>query len=214
MSEENIEKEIQEKGLNAPRLTPALIDKAIKDKVFHVFGETCLTVCCLTLVNGFTVTGESACASPENFNAEIVEKIAFENARNKIWALEGYLLKQKLFTENKLTDLIKTQAQSITGNDHVVNEYMRGMANGLVCANSVLTGNEPDYFEAQETTFLDRLKVEQTELREKISKLSSFLGSDTFNNLSDVDQGLLTNQGSHMLAYVITLESRIELLKD
>ena len=56
-------------------------------------------MCCLTLVNGFTVTGESACASPENFNAEIGKKIAFEQARNKIWVLEGYLLKQKLFEE-------------------------------------------------------------------------------------------------------------------
>lgn len=97
MSEEQIEKEIQEKNLNAPRLNPALIDAAVKEKTFHVFGDTCLTVCCLTLVNGFTVTGESACASPENFNAEIGEKIAFEQARNKIWMLEGYLLKQKLF---------------------------------------------------------------------------------------------------------------------
>ena len=97
MTEQAIEKEIQEKNLNAPRLTPDLIDSTIKDKTFHVFGETCLTVCCLTLKNGFTVTGESACASPDNFNAEIGEKISFENARNKVWALEGYLLKQRLY---------------------------------------------------------------------------------------------------------------------
>jgi hypothetical protein len=97
MSEKEIEQEIQEKGLNAPRLTPDLIDSVIADRVFHVFGDTCLTVCCLTLKNGFTVTGESACASPENFNQEIGEKIAFERARNKIWMLEGYLLKQCLF---------------------------------------------------------------------------------------------------------------------
>lgn len=96
-NEIEIEKEIQEKGLTAPRLAPELIDQAIKDKSFHVFGDTCLTVCCLTLRNGFTVTGESACASPENFNKELGEKIAFENARNKIWMLEGYLLKQRLF---------------------------------------------------------------------------------------------------------------------
>ena len=101
MSEKSIENEIQEKGLNAPRLTPALIDAAIKDKAFHVFGDTCLTVCCLTLQNGFTVTGESACASPENFDAEIGEKIAFENARNKIWMLEGYLLKQNLYIKSR-----------------------------------------------------------------------------------------------------------------
>tara|TARA_R110000744_G_scaffold56386_7_gene118979 strand:- start:3472 stop:3960 length:489 start_codon:yes stop_codon:yes gene_type:complete len=110
MSEEQIEKEIQAKNLNAPRLTPALIDAAVKEKTFHVFGDTCLTVCCLTLVNGFTVTGESACASPENFNAEIGEKIAFEQARNKIWMLEGYLLKQKLFdTPDSFADRVKVE---------------------------------------------------------------------------------------------------------
>lgn len=97
MSEQEIEKKIQDKGLNAPRLTPSLIDDAIKGSDFHVFSGSCLTVCCLTLKNGFTVTGESACASPENFNAEIGKEIAFKNAREKVWALEGYLLKDKLF---------------------------------------------------------------------------------------------------------------------
>ena len=97
MSELQIEKEIQAKGLNAPRLTPDLIDAAIVGEDYHVFPGTMLTVCCLTLSNGFTVTGESACASPENFNAEIGQKIARGNARDKIWALEGYLLKEKLF---------------------------------------------------------------------------------------------------------------------
>lgn len=97
MSEQAIEKEIQDKGLNAPRLTPDLIDSKVKAVDYHVFGDTCLTVCCMTLENGFTVTGESACASPENFDKEIGQKIAYEQARNKIWMLEGYLLKQKLY---------------------------------------------------------------------------------------------------------------------
>lgn len=55
-----------------------------------------LTFCVITLKNGFTVTGESACASPENFDAEIGRKISRENAINKVWMLEGYLLKQQL----------------------------------------------------------------------------------------------------------------------
>ena len=97
MSEEAIENEIQEKGLTAPRLTPTQIDSAIAAEDYHVFPATSLTVCCLTLKNGFTVTGESACASPENFDAELGRKIARENARNKIWALEGYLLKERLY---------------------------------------------------------------------------------------------------------------------
>ena len=85
------------KGLNARRLRPEDIDAVIKDVQYYVFPNTQLTVCCMTLKNGFTVTGESACASPENFDKEIGEKIAYANAREKIWALEGYLLKQELY---------------------------------------------------------------------------------------------------------------------
>jgi hypothetical protein len=101
-TESTIEQEIQDKGLNAPRLTPELINSVLAKPQYHVFGNSCLTVCCLTLVNGFTVTGESACASPENFDAEIGKKIAFEQARNKVWMLEGYLLKQRLFEGSSL----------------------------------------------------------------------------------------------------------------
>jgi hypothetical protein len=87
---------IQAKGLNAPRLTPTDIDAAIKGVQYHVFPGTTTTVCCITLQNGTTVVGESACVSPENFDQEIGEHIAFKNARDKIWALEGYLLKESL----------------------------------------------------------------------------------------------------------------------
>ena len=55
-----------------------------------------LTFCVLVLRNGFTVTGESACASPENFNAEIGRKVARQNAINKVWPLMGYALKESL----------------------------------------------------------------------------------------------------------------------
>jgi Phage protein (N4 Gp49/phage Sf6 gene 66) family len=95
-SEEKIEVEIQEKGLNAPRLTPDLIDAAIVSEQYHVFDGTTMTVCALKLRNGYIVTGESAAASPQNFDQTIGRKIARENARNKIWALEGYLLREKL----------------------------------------------------------------------------------------------------------------------
>ena len=94
--EAQIEAEIQAKGLNAPRLTPDLIDATIHSEQYHVFPGTTLTVCAMTLRNGYIVTGESAAASPENFNQEIGRKIARENARNKIWGLEGYLLREKL----------------------------------------------------------------------------------------------------------------------
>lgn len=109
-----IEAEIQAKGKTAPRVTPDHIESVIvgehyftaNDGVNGASGDTVrysatsplglLTFCVLVLKSGFTVTGESACASPENFDPEIGRKIARENARNKIWPLEGYLLREHL----------------------------------------------------------------------------------------------------------------------
>lgn len=95
-NEESVEAEIQAKGLNAPRLNPAMIDATIISEQYHVFPGTTLTICALKLRNGYLVTGESAAASPGNFDAELGRKIARDNARNKIWALEGYLLRERL----------------------------------------------------------------------------------------------------------------------
>lgn len=119
MNDNDIEKEIQAKGLTAPRITPADIEANIASEHYftaadgvrgddwdkYLNSEACLdersplnllTFCVLVLRNGFTVTGESACASPENFDAELGRKIARQNAVNKIWPLMGYELKQRL----------------------------------------------------------------------------------------------------------------------
>ncbi|NOV24177.1 hypothetical protein E5S69_11705 [Cupriavidus necator] len=114
MNDQAIEQEIQAKGKTAPRVTPDRIEAVIASEHYFtasqaLVGETrgpewqatpkeldLLTFCVLVLRNGFTVTGESACASPDNFDAEIGRKIARQNAVNKVWALEGYLLKQML----------------------------------------------------------------------------------------------------------------------
>jgi hypothetical protein len=120
----SIEEEILAKGLTAPRVTPADIEANIDSE--HYFTATegmmaaleltsttptvsdvdiadqipsaldVLTFCVLVLRNGFTVTGESACASPENFDAEIGRKIARANAVKKIWPLMGYALKERI----------------------------------------------------------------------------------------------------------------------
>lgn len=96
MNEQEVEKEIVEKGLTAPRLTPEIIDSKIMNKVFWNPAGTTLTVAVLVLENGTFVVGESACVSKDNFDPELGQKIAFKNAREKIWVLEGYLLKQQL----------------------------------------------------------------------------------------------------------------------
>ncbi|EPM43227.1 Gp49 family protein [Pseudomonas syringae] len=114
MSDKTIEQEIQTKGKTAPRITPADLQANIKGCVYftaqdgvvgsdpHLAQYTdksldLLTFCVLVLRNGFTVTGESACASPENFDAEIGRKIARQNAEQKMWPLMGYELKQRQY---------------------------------------------------------------------------------------------------------------------
>jgi len=96
MNDQSIENEIVAKGLTAPRVTPDRLEEVIVSEQYHIFDNSTFTACLLTLKNGYTVLGESACASPENFNADLGRKIARDNAKNKIWSLEGYLLRQKL----------------------------------------------------------------------------------------------------------------------
>lgn len=105
--EATTEEEIARKGKTAPRLTPADIDAQIRSEVsgrasilFKGVPQSeelqCLTICVLTLKNGFTIVGKSACASPENYDDEIGHRIAREDARRQIWALEGYALRNAL----------------------------------------------------------------------------------------------------------------------
>lgn len=96
MNEHDVEKSIISKNLNAPRLSPKSIDAVIVGKTFTMLPSGKCMVCELTLRNGFTVRGESSCVSKENFDQEIGEDISFNNARDKIWQLEGYLLQERL----------------------------------------------------------------------------------------------------------------------
>lgn len=73
------------------------IDAKIKDAKFTVLEDGRTTICNIYLENGFTVRGESACVSKDNFNKDIGEKIALENAKNKVWKLEGYLLAEDIY---------------------------------------------------------------------------------------------------------------------
>jgi hypothetical protein len=98
-----IEQKIQATNPTAPRLTPGEIEATIIEEQYHRFPGTTVTVCCLTLQNGYGVIGESAAVSPENFDPEVGKFVARNAAFDKIWVLEGYLLKQRLFETNYQT---------------------------------------------------------------------------------------------------------------
>lgn len=83
-------------------VTEESIKAKIKNVSYHVFEGTTLTHCTITLENGYTVTGESACVRPENFNKAVGEEWAYKDAFKHLWKLEGYLLKQRLFEGDQL----------------------------------------------------------------------------------------------------------------
>lgn len=101
MNDNEVEQEIQDKGLNAPRVTLDNLHKKISDVeiVKHVSksGQV-LRWAVLTMENGFAVVGKPSCSvSSENDDTGLGEKIAIENSQDEVWALEGYALKQKLY---------------------------------------------------------------------------------------------------------------------
>lgn len=119
-----------------------------------------LTFCVLVLQNGYTVTGQSACADPKNYNKEIGERLALSDAKNKIWALMGYELK---------TEVMKTGG-----------------------------------------TFKGRVDHELIELSDKIVKLASFIGTPTFEALSNDEKHRLRKQRTAMQEYHSILLQRVD----
>jgi len=116
--DESIEHEIQRKGLTAARITPGAIEANIRAEHYFTAADgyvgnsmhtpevarentrgtplELLTFCVLVLNNGFTVTGESAVASPENFDPDVGRRVARQNAVQKVWPLMGYALRLEL----------------------------------------------------------------------------------------------------------------------
>jgi len=187
-TDREFEQMLQEKGLNAPRITPDLVQANIKS-VFYFTGlqgarmavldesvDTLnpslvsttaldptlglLTFCVLVLQNGFTVTGESACASPENFDAEAGRIAARRNAENKIWPLMGYELKCRLA--------------------------------------------------AQPKNHIERMEAEHAEVVERLLKLDAFTNSEAFQALPELERTDLLQQGILMAKYRNKLKERLD----
>ena len=97
MSDQAIEQKIQAKGLTAPRIRPQDLEDKVISEAYHHFDGSRTTVCMLTLQNGFEVVGEASAVSQANFDETVGRKVARQKARDKLWALEGYLLKERLY---------------------------------------------------------------------------------------------------------------------
>lgn len=84
-------------GLPVPRLTPTYIESLVVLEDYHHFTSTGITICCLTLKNGYSVVAEAACANPQLFDIDTGKKRSKRKALNKLMELEHYLLRQRLY---------------------------------------------------------------------------------------------------------------------
>lgn len=96
ISDEAIERKLQQGKAPGPRVTPQQVENVQVTGQYYVFPNTNVTVCCITLRNGFAVIGESSSVSAANFDPQIGRELAHKNAADKIWALEGYALRERL----------------------------------------------------------------------------------------------------------------------
>lgn len=203
MTDQAIEQEIVAKGKTAPRIAAVDIDANISGEYYFtaidgirgvkwmteinvdtsdisdINSLGSLTFCVLVLRNGFTVTGESACASPENFDAEIGRKIARQNAVAKIWPLMGYELSSRI-------------AERVPSRLNVVVETPV-----LLDDNCRIAPHE------------QRVIDEKAELDAKLEKLVPFLSSDTCHGLPFDERSRLKRQAEIMADYSAILGARI-----
>ena len=115
--DDQIEQEMRQRNLTAPLLTKSKLEAKIRQERYYRFPGTTVTVCLLIMENGYCVIGESAPASLKNFDADIGRRVARQHARDKLWALEGYLLRQKLKDAEKasqgVSDVVLADAREV-----------------------------------------------------------------------------------------------------
>ncbi len=130
----------------APRVTPERIEAIIADEKYTRLTGT-LTVCVLTLANGFTVLGQSACASPENFDEAIGNKLARDDAKRKVWALEGYALRNQLADDIQLVGYAGSDApdqEYVPAGRRLVQVYADNLEAAIERIRANLAGGSPD----------------------------------------------------------------------
>lgn len=153
-----------------------------------------LTIAVVTTHNGFTVVGESACAWPANYDEDMGNRLALENAKNKLWPLMGYALKQGLWDANMIDGPTQLQHPQQTAGEEATKPEADGTTEASV---------------ASEGTWQERLKAEEAELFEKLSMLSKYLGTEAFKLLSDRNQRYLIEQKEAMFNYHTILQARL-----
>lgn len=188
----------------------ALLAKiAAVDYVVMPDGRT--TICQLTMQNGFTVRGESSCVSAENFNKELGENYAYENAFDAAWAFEGYLLAESRHREDRGDENRHREEQEKARRDvllalmEVVN-----VATPEELLDRVLLAFKPVVPHPGLAPHQHRVVVEKDDLDDRLDKLNAFFSTHIFGALPVTEQARLRRQAVAMRIYSEVLDERIQ----
>lgn len=101
-AEQALEAQIKAKGLDqAPRVTPAAIDAMIASQELIKVDELGM-LCAITLHNGMKILGKNlGSVSRENYDEGIAKQKAYEDARNQLWPLAGFMLAEDIHRGNR-----------------------------------------------------------------------------------------------------------------
>lgn len=224
MTDDQIEAEIQAKGKTAPRVTVADVEAAIDAEYFFTGAHgaigaamanahaehtgvpehqalSLLTFCVLVLRNGFTVVGTSACVSPENFDAEIGQKVARADAVRQVWPLLGYALRDTLtyrpiFTSAELSETELADLGELAARPGALLELR---PKTLV-----------EFFVPPASSHIDRMAEERDQLDERTDKLSAFVKAPAFDALVSEERDDMQRQLSAMREYRRALVDRLD----
>lgn len=158
-----------------------------------------LTICVLVLRNGFTVVGTSACASPENFDAEVGRKLAKAKAFDQVWQLMGYELRSRLASGQWLVDLGQLSEGDI--------------AHLMAAEPGALVQVMPKEPAAEATSILQphqqRVVAELEARAGELERLDAFIASDKFKTVDAAEQARLRAQSTVMTSLTNILRERI-----
>ena len=126
------------------KVTKEIINSRISGVVYHVIPDTTITMCVITMANGYDVIGYSACVDSTNFDAALGQKYSYEDAYEKIWPLEGYLLQERMSEASVDSTMdIGSAVRNLLSGERVCRAGWNGKGMYLVWVDSTSWGVSP-----------------------------------------------------------------------
>lgn len=125
------------------KVTIDQIEAKITDETYLVLPDGRSTLCILTLENGYSVKGLSACVDPAEFNLALGRQYAREDAMNQVWPLEGYLLAQRIHEHKVRTEVQKLFEETKDMSDEEISSAISGLTGKTVLLRRGNDGSKP-----------------------------------------------------------------------